>query len=85
MQLCMNGCSLVVRIWRSHRHGRGSIPGMGITKPVPILMTHKGDNKALITFDSLNRNIVYYYWRVEQFVFYINRGCNKHVVRFFLG
>ena len=23
-------CGLVVRIWRSHRHGPGSIPGMGI-------------------------------------------------------
>ena len=23
-------CGLVVRIWRFHRHGPGSIPGMGI-------------------------------------------------------
>ena len=25
-------CGLVVRIWRSHRHGPGSIPGMGILR-----------------------------------------------------
>ena len=59
-------CGLVVRIWRFHRHGPGSIPGMGNSRLCPFYFIIKQVKKS--RFPMLQYVIIFYNFRVQNFV-----------------
>ena len=59
-------CGPVVSIWRFHRHGPGSIPGMGNPRLCPFYFIIKQVKKS--RFTMLQYVIIFYNFRVQNFV-----------------